>query len=213
MSATAIAMPREPKPADEPEIAPGVSVSALKRFTVDEYHAMITAGVFAEDENFELLEGWIVRKMTKHPPHWICMELLRKALTDLRIPGYFIHSQNPVTTHDSEPEPDMSLVRGEPRDFLRGNPDPKKAPLVIEISDSSVAKDRGIKKRIYARARIPVYWLVNLPKLQVEIYTEPSGPTAKPDYKKTEIVEPSGELPVVIDGREVGRIQVKDILP
>lgn len=213
MSAAAIAIPREPKLADEPEIKPGVNVSALKRFTVDEYHAMITAGVFAEDENFELLEGWIVRKMTKHPPYWICMELVRKALTGLQNPEYFIHSQNPVTTRDSEPEPDLSLVRGEPRNYLGGNPDPKKAPLVIEVANSSFSKDRGIKKRVYARARISVYWLVNLPKSQVEIYTEPSRPTAKPDYRKCEIAEPEDVLPIVIDGHEIGQIKVKDILP
>src|SRR5262245_44014948 len=168
-----------------------VSVCDLKRFTVAEYHLMIDAGVFAEDENFELLEGFVVRKMTKHPPHWITTGALRDALIALRIPGFFVHSQDPVTTSDSEPEPDLALVRGERRDYLKGNPDPKQSPLVIEVADSSVAKDRRWKKRIYARAKIPVYWIVNLIDRQIEVYTGPSGETKRPTYaNRTDCKEP-----------------------
>jgi Uma2 family endonuclease len=186
---------------------------SLKRFTVDEYHAMIDAGVFAEDENFELLEGLIVRKMTKHPPHWIACGALRDALIALNIPGFFVHSQDPVTTSDSEPEPDLALIRGKRRDYLKGNPDPKKAPLVIEFADSSLTRDRRWKKRIYARARVPVYWIVNLIDRQVEIFSKPSGPVKKPDYLSRDIVAADGTVPVVIDGKERGRLAVKDFLP
>jgi Uma2 family endonuclease len=174
---------------------------------------MIDAGVFAEDDNFELLEGLIIRTMPKHPAHWIAMELLRRSLDALRISGFFVHLQNPVTTTDSEPEPDLALVRGEPRDYLAGNPDPLHAPLVIEVADSSLARDRRWKKRIYARAGIPVYWIVNLIDRQLEIYTQPSGQAEQPDYAACQIIPADGELPVVIDGRELGRLAVKDVLP
>jgi Uma2 family endonuclease len=190
-----------------------VPINDLKRFSVDEYHAMINAGVFGGDENFELLEGLIVRKMTKHPPHWIATGFLRDALIALGIPGYFVHSQDPVTTSDSEPEPDLALIRGERRDYLVRNPDPKQAPLVIEVADSSLAQDRGWKKRIYARAEIPVHWIVNLIDRQIEIYTQPTGPNSRPDYANCEIIGLDGEVPVVIDNRESGRLRVKDILP
>jgi Uma2 family endonuclease len=204
-------IPVVPPDADYPP--PEISWDELKRFTVDEYRAMIRAGVFAEDENFELLEGLIVRKMTKHPPHWICIELLRDAIGNLHLKGFFVHSQNPVTTSDSEPEPDLALVRGKPRDYLHGNPDPKKSPLVIEVADSSLSRDRRWKKRIYARAGVPVYWIVNLIDRQVEIYTQPSGLAMQPDYAQQEVVSADGAVPVVLDGREVGRIAVKDFLP
>jgi Uma2 family endonuclease len=194
-------------------VVPEETWVALKRFTVAEYHAMIDAGVFSDDENFELLEGLIVRKMTKNPPHWIATGLLRDALIALVIPGFFVHSQDPVTTSDSEPEPDLALVRGQRRDFLNGNPDPLQAPLVIEVSDSSLAKDHRWKKRIYARASIPVYWIVNLIDRQVEVYTQPSGASEQPDYAACQIIPADGELPVVVDGRELGRLAVKDILP
>jgi len=193
--------------------APEVSWDVLKRFTVAEYHAMIDAGVFAEDENLELLEGLIVRKRTNHPQHWIAAELLRYALDALRITGFFVHLQNPVTTSDSEPEPDLALVRGHPRDYLEGNPDPKHAPLVIEVAKSSLGKDRRWKKRIYARAGIPVYWIVNLIDRQIEVYTQPSGPAEQPDYANCQTIAADGEVPVVIDGREVGRLAAKDVLP
>ena len=192
---------------------PDLTWDALKRFTVDEYHAMIQAGVFAEDENFELLEGLIVRKMTKHPPHWISCGLLRDALIALNIPGFFVHSQDPVTTKDSEPEPDLALIRGNRRDYLKKNPDPKQAPLVIEVADSSVSRDRRWKKRIYARAGVPVYWIVNLVDRQVEIYTQPSGPVKQPDYAPAQVVLADGAVSVVIDGREVGQLAVKNFLP
>jgi Uma2 family endonuclease len=201
-------------PVGEPELVPpDLTWDALKRFTVDEYHAMIEAGVFAEDENFELLEGLIVRKMTKHPPHWIACGLLRDALIALNIPGFFVHSQDPVTTKDSEPEPDLALIRGNRRDYLKKNPDPKQAPLIIEVSDSALSRDRRWKKRIYARASVPVYWVVNLIDRQVEIYTQPSGPAKQPDYAETQIVPAEGIVPVTIDGKEMGRLAVKEFLP
>lgn len=185
----------------------------LKRFTVDEYHAMIKAGVFAEDKNFELLEGLIVRKMTKHPPHWIATGYLRDLLIAMNIPGFFVHCQDPVTTSDSEPEPDLALVRGDRRDYLGGNPIPKHAPIVIEVADSSLSQDRKWKKRIYARAGVPVYWIVNLVDRQIEVYTQPSGPAKQPDFGDCQIVPEGGEVAVVIDGKEVGRLKVSEIMP
>jgi Uma2 family endonuclease len=190
-----------------------VPVDSLRRFTVEEYHALIDSGFFAEDENYELLEGLLVHKMTKHPPHWIACGSLRDALYALGVPGFFVHGQEPVTTSDSEPEPDAALVRGERRDYRGGNPDPQRVPFVAEVADSSLPQDRKLKKRIYARAGIPVYWIVNLIDRQVEVYTEPSGPAKLPDYARCEIIPADGEAPVIIDGREVGRLAVKELLP
>ena len=79
-----------------------VSLNSLRRFSVEEYHDLMDKGYFAKDESYELLEGLLVHKMPKYPPHWIATDLLRDALQALGITGYFIHSQNPVTTNDSE---------------------------------------------------------------------------------------------------------------
>lgn len=174
---------------------------------------MIEGGVFAEDENFELLEGLLVRKMTKHPPHWICTELVRDALQSLGLTGFFVHSQNPVTTSDSEPEPDVALVRGALRDYRGGNPDPSRVPLIVEVADSSIYRDRTWKKRIYARAGVAVYWIVDLIDQQIEVHTQPSGPCDEPDYSNCEVFAADGTLPVVVDGKVVGKLAVKDLLP
>jgi Uma2 family endonuclease len=151
--------------------------------------------------------------MTKHPPHWIATGNLRDLLIALALPGFFVHSQDPVTTSDSEPEPDLALVRGTRRDYVGGNPDPKQAPLVIEVADSSLKQDRRWKKRIYARAGVPTYWIVNLIDRQIEVYTQPSGATATPDYARCEVFNADAAVPILVDGQEVGRIAVKDVLP
>jgi Uma2 family endonuclease len=81
------------------------------------------------------------------------------------------------------------------------------------VSDSSLAQDRGVKKRLYAAARIPVYWIVNLLERQIEVYTDPSGPADQPDYRNRQDFAVSDSVPFVIDGRELGRIAVVDLLP
>jgi hypothetical protein len=85
--------------------------------------------------------------------------------------------------------------------------------LPAEISDSSLSFDRGKKKAVYASAGFLVYWIVNLPDRQIEVYTQPSGPTAKPDYRQPEIFAESDVVSVVLDGVENGRVAVKDVLP
>src|SRR5262245_56219698 len=192
--------------------ATDIPLSALRRFSVDEYHALIEAGFFADDENYELLRGLLVHKMGKKRAHTLATqrlrELLEKALT-----GFYADAQEPVTINDSEPEPDVSVVRGKRDDYLDRHPLGTETPLVVEVAEATLSHDRGVKKAIYAEAGIPIYWIVNLIDRQIEIYTQPSGPTQQPDYAKCEIVSADGEVPLVIDSRELGRLRVKDILP
>jgi len=191
---------------------PPVPAQFLKRFSVDEYHALIDQGAFANDEDYELLEGWVVHKMGKKRAHSLVTRRLKQFLEPLA-KGFYVDAQEPVTTRDSEPEPDVSVVRGSPEDYPDKQPLAKDTPLVVEVAEGSIFRDRGLKKRIYARAKIPVYWIVNLVARQVEVYTEPSGSTKTPDYKKCQIIPADGMLAVVIDGKEVGKLKVKDMLP
>jgi Uma2 family endonuclease len=96
-------------------------------------------------------------------------------LSDAVPGGWFLNSQDPITTMESEPEPDASVIRGDRRDFLVGHPQPKDVALIGEVADSGLAYDRGIKKRIFARAAILVYWMVNLEDRCVEVYTDRPG--------------------------------------
>ncbi len=109
---------------------------------------------------------------------------------------------------DSEPEPDLAVVRGTIRDYRHGHPGPADVALVVEIAASSVREDRAMAI-IYAHARIPIYWILNLVDRQVDVYSDPS-----PDgYAMTELYSPGSQVPVVIDGAVVGRIAVEDFLP
>jgi Uma2 family endonuclease len=197
-------------PADSEEFS--VPIESLKRFTVDEYHMLIDAGTFADNEALELLEGFLVYKMGKKRAHSLATRRLRQFLEPL-VTGCYVDTQEPVTTGDSEPEPDASVVRGRAEDYGAHQPFAENVVLVVEVSDRTLGRDRGMKKRIYARANIPVYWIVNLVERQVEIYTEPISSGKEPDYKSFQIVAADGELPVIIDGRELGRLKVKDLLP
>lgn len=197
--------------ADRPGSLP-VPAQFLKRFSVEEYHDLIDKGAFANDEAYELLEGWVIHKMGKKRAHSLVTRRLRKFLEPLA-KGFYVETQEPLTTTDSEPEPDVLLVRGDAEDYPDRQPLAKDTLLVVEVAEGSVARDRSLKKRIYARAGIPVYWIVNLKARQVEVYTEPSGSTKKPDYKSRQIIAADGTLPVIIDGKVVGQLKVKDLLP
>jgi Uma2 family endonuclease len=190
-----------------------VSTAGLYRLSVDQYHEMIRAGVLKHDDRVELLEGYLVLKMTKNSPHIVATELLQDALARLVPAGWYLSMQNPVTTSDSEPEPDAKVVRGQPRDYLNRRVGPKDTALVIEVADASLAEDRTTKKRIYARAAISTYWIVNLPERRVEVYGDPTGSSDRPDYRQHQDYRPGDQIPVVIDEREVGRISVDDLLP
>ncbi len=185
----------------------------VRRFTVAEYHQMIVAGILREDEPVELLEGWLVLKMTRNPPHDLAVGLLEDEIIRCLPAGWFRRGQCAVTTADSEPEPDVAVARGQRRDYGTRHPGPGDLALAAEVADSSLEGDRTIKARIYARASIPTYWIVNLPDHQVEVYTNPTGPTAEPHYQQQQVYRPGDLVPLVLDGQEVARIAVTDLLP
>jgi Uma2 family endonuclease len=190
-----------------------ITLDCIYRLTVEQYHAIAQAGIIAEDEPVELLEGLLVRKMTKHRPHTLATIRARRELERLASPRCYVDSQEPVTTVDSEPEPDLMLIRGRPEEYPDRQPGPADAILVVEVADASLSRDRGPKKRIYARAGVPIYWIVNLKERQIEVYTEPSGPTSRPTYRRRRNYDEADLVPVVIDDMEIGRIAVRDVLP
>jgi Uma2 family endonuclease len=185
----------------------------IYRLTVAQYHAMAQAGILGEDDPVELLEGWLVRKMTKYPPHTLGTLLVRRALERLLPDRWYVNSQEPITTSESEPEPDVFVARGNPRDYGERHPGPAETPLVIEVADSSLHQDRSTKKRIYARAGIAAYWIVNLVERKIEVYLEPTGDADAPDYGVRQLYGPADVVPVVLDGVEVGHIPVQQLLP
>lgn len=181
--------------------------------TVPQFHSMLDAGTLESGVPIELLEGWLVTKTIKNPPHSASTSKTRRHLSKLIPDGWSVDAQEPVTTADSEPEPDVSVIRGLREDYIQRHPGPDEVGLLVEVSEASLDRDRGWKKRIYAAAGIPAYWIVNLVNRQIEVFTGPSGPGDRPDYKTREVFRGGDEVPVVLDGREVGRIAVHDLLP
>ncbi len=183
------------------------------RLSVEQYHEMISSGILTDDDPVELLEGLLVTKMPKNPPHRIASQLTRESLTRSIPAGWHVHAQDPITTDTSEPEPDVSVVRGNTRHYADRHPGPEVTALVVEVAESSLEHDRGRKKRIYARVRIPLYWIINLIDNKIEVYTNPSGSTKKPDYRQRRDYGPSDQIPVMIDGKVVARLKVRELLP
>jgi Uma2 family endonuclease len=196
-----------------PPGAPAIPTEPIWRLSVDHYHQMIDSGILTEDDPVELLEGWLVYKMPKKPPHRLATELTRETLEKLIPRGWHINSQEPVTTEESEPEPDLTVVRGERQNYKDRHPGPKDVGLVVEVADATLQRDRGTKKRIYARAAIPIYWIINLAEGQVEVYSDPSGQAEQPDYRRRQDFKRGDQVPVLIDGREIGRLAVQTIIP
>jgi Uma2 family endonuclease len=181
--------------------------------TVEQYHQMADAGILLDGAPVELIEGLLVRKMTKHRPHTIATHRLRTLFPALLPVGWYFDSQEPVTTADSEPEPDGCVIRGALEDYQTRQPLAEETALLIEVSDTTLAFDRGTKKRIYARAGIPIYWILNLVAREVEVYQDPTGPDEEPVYRESMIYRPGDRVPLVLDGVTVGEIAVSDLLP
>ena len=184
------------------------------RLTVRQFLAMIDAGIFPNDAHVELLGGVLVQMMTKGDPHDFSLGMIGDELRRLTPDGWFLREDKSLQLGPrSRPEPDIAIVRGPRRLYNRRTPHARDTALVVEVSESSYAYDRGQKWRLYAAARIACYWIVNLDLSQVEIYTDPIGRGKNARYRATAIFGVGGTIPVIINGHEVGRFAVKDILP
>jgi len=188
-------------------------MAAFATFTVDQYDEMVRTGILDKDDRVELLEGYVVLKMPADEPHENTVAALTEVMTLLRLPGWFVSSQIGINSSTSRPEPDVYLARGDRKTYTACRPGPADLGLVVEVADSSLASDRIHKARIYARDRIPVYWIVNLPDRRVEVYTDPTGSGDEPRYATVRHFSAGTAVPVELDGQAVGTIPVDEILP
>jgi Uma2 family endonuclease len=185
----------------------------MRTFTVEEYHWLIAQDFFAQDERFELLDGLIVNKMARDPIHDASLAASRRVL-DARLPtGWHVRVQSAVTTGSSEPEPDLAIVRGTEFDYVSRHPGAADAELLVEVANSSLSSDRDWKGPIYARAGFPVYWIINLVHMRVEVYTDPSGPDPAPTYRRRRDFSIGASILLTIANAAVAPIAVADLLP
>ena len=198
-------------PAKNPPLV--VPTEPIWQLSVQQYHEMIRAGILGEDDPVELLEGWLVTKMMKNPPHCAATQLVRQAVERVLPDDWHVGTHAPVTLATSEPEPDVTVVRGGIRDYLDRHPGASEVALVVEVADASLERDKRLKRRIYAAAHIPEYWIVNLPERRLEVYREPSGPAQNPEYRTHQDYGSGDYVLLVIAGQELAQIAVNDLLP
>ena len=181
----------------------------LYRLTVDQYDRMVRDGAIAEDDPVELLDGIVVgrcprdRDTTPAPPV--------AAGRSSRPPGRLA---SPPRGRVADPGLDGARARprggpGRQRRLTDHHPGPADVALVVEVSDSSLARDRGEKRNNHGRAGIPVYWIVNLVDRRLEVYSRP----ADGSYPPPRILGESDTAELVVDGLVVARIAVADLLP
>jgi Uma2 family endonuclease len=156
-----------------------------RRFTVEEYHQLIEAGILDEDEHVELLEG-VITSMSPHGgPHARCMQWLTRYLIRTLPDAYVIRPQLPLTLRPrNEPEPDLAVVS---REAAQEHPHPSTALLAVEVSGGSLRIDRKVKAAVYSRAGIPEYWIVNVEAQAVEVFTDPDP--ARGAYRRLRTVQ------------------------
>jgi Uma2 family endonuclease len=184
-----------------------------RRWSRIEYHRLADAEILGPDERIELVGGLMIVKEPQHRPHVTAVQLAARALRSVFGPGWDVQVQAPIAlADDSEPEPDVSVVAGDPRDY--GDDHPRTAVLVVEASLSRLGFDRGRKGGLYARAGIAEYWIVNLPDRRLEVYREPVPDAVAPfgwRYGRAETLGPGGRATILaLPGRSVA---VGDLLP
>ncbi len=191
---------------------PAIASFPGRRFTVDENRQMGRIGLLSEADRIELLEGWIAPKKIHDPCHDACVDLCTEAIRTLLPPGWRLRVQSAITTSDSEPEPDIAVVRGTARDYVERHAQSPDIGLLVEVAGTSLRRDR-LKRRVYARAGIPIYWLVNLVDAQVEVYADPSGPLSRPAYGRHVVRTRGEQIPLALDATRLGVVEVSDVLP
>ncbi|WNZ22949.1 Uma2 family endonuclease [Leptolyngbya sp. NK1-12] len=158
----------------------------LKRWSVEEYHRLIAAGILTSDDHVELLDGQIVEMVPQDPPHASNTSSFGNEFVLLFAGKAWIRTQLPLTiAPDSEPEPDIAVVRIDPNRYRDRHPTPEDVFLPIEIADPTLNQDRNRKAKIYAQAGILEYWVVNLKQQQVIVYRHPQGDS----YQSEQILE------------------------
>lgn len=167
---------------------------------------MVAAGVFAPDARLELLEGEIINMTPQKSRHATAVRLVEDALRATFGTGFDVRPQLPLSLGDfSEPEPDVAVVKGSPRDYRDAHP--ASAVLVVEVSETTLDYDRKRKLPVYARAGISEYWILDVESETLEIYREPTGD----GYGSRRVLQVGDS--VSLPGGVAGAIAVSELMP
>ena len=148
----------------------------LKRWSVDDYHKLSEFGLLAPEERTELISGQILLMAAKGTPHVVALQLLALQLDKfLRDRPYFVRTQDPIQLdNSSEPEPDLVVANGDILTYVDHHPYPNDIQIVVEIADTTLQKDCEVKDKLYAKANIAEYWVVDLRNRQFHVFQQPT---------------------------------------
>lgn len=183
------------------------------RFTVEQYHRMIDAGILTENDKVHLIEGFILEMTPIGVLRRYAVDEVYHAVEKLLPTGWKAFMQQPITLADSELEPDVSVVRGTGADYKDHHPWPSEIGLLIEVADSSLTLDRSTKARLYAADGIPEYWIVNLIERQIEVLRDPHGDRSTAAYRSLATFSAAEKFPLNLSGQACGEIAVASVLP
>lgn len=174
---------------------------------------MMDCGLIRERDPIELVGGHLVVKEPQHTSHAAATRLVARALEAVFGAGWDVRAGLPVALDDdSEPEPDVSVVSGGPRDYLDDHP--ARPVLVVEIAYSSLGYDRRYKASLYARAGIAEFWIVNLVERKLEVHRGPVADSAAEYGWRYACVLVLGPDDIVTPLTAPGaRVRVADLLP
>lgn len=188
------------------------SIVRTRRWTRVEYDKLIETGFLGPGDKIELLGGQLCVSEPQNNPHATAISLGLDALQKALAPRWHVRVQLPIALDDeSEPEPDLAVVAGGPRDY---SDHPSRPGLVVEVADSSLALDRTHKGSLYARARLSEYWIVNLVDRVLEVYRDP-GPDAGAPYgwAYRTVLTLGPDEPIAPLAAPAARILTADLLP
>ncbi len=155
--------------------APTAIAPTRRRFTVAEYYALAEIGILAENDRVELLDGDLIVMPPIGESHAFSVDIFTNTLPPQLQGRAIVRVQGPTRLNDnSEPQPDVMLLRWRDDFYRGGHPGPADVLLLVEVADTSVDYDRGAKLSAYARAAIPEVWIANLRDRRIEAYTEPA---------------------------------------
>jgi Uma2 family endonuclease len=184
----------------------------LRRWQRAEYERLVDLGVF-QGEPIELIGGQLIVAEPQGPYHASAVTKIDYALRVVLSPGWIVGLQAPVSLDDdSEPEPDLVVVRGSPGDYRMSHP--ARPALAVEVAESSLEFDRERKGSLYARAGIPDYWIVNLVDRLLEVYRDPEpNPTAPYGWRYRTLMPLTPPDAVVPLAFASSQLAVTDLLP
>lgn len=178
-----------------------------KRFRVEVFHKMTQAGILPEESGWEVIDGYLVDKMSIGSRHSGTVKRLNEILKNILGKAFIISIQDPIHIDEyNEPEPYIALLKRREDFYSESHPTPQDVCLLVEVADSSVEYDREVKKDLYAEAGIREFWLVNLQEETVEVYSQPKNG----NYRLVRILE-AGET-IESNSVENLRLSVDEIL-